>query len=111
MKLSQKIQEYYTKRGLAYPDLKSASMFLACEAAEVMDAVLRMEPHWIRNNQRQVDLAEELGDVLMMVLVTASVADIDPVAALEAKLDRKLSELAKAEIEKLREHHYRNPVV
>ncbi len=54
---------------------------------------------WVRNNPEahpvatRQDFSEELGDVIMMLMVAGLVDGVDPLDALYAKMERKLNEM------------------
>lgn len=50
-----------------YPPTGDCILFAVTEAAEVIDAVLRLEPRYLRNNARQVSAAAEAGDLGYMI--------------------------------------------
>lgn len=68
--------------------LRDAADFLVTEVGEVIEAVLRQEPGYVRNNDREVDLGSELADVVIMAYRTARIAGVDLTEAIEAKLDK-----------------------
>lgn len=68
--------------------LRDAADFLVTEVGEVIEAVLRQEPSYVRNNDREVDLGDELADVVIMAHRVARIAKIDLTEAIEAKLDK-----------------------
>jgi hypothetical protein len=92
------IAYYYKQRELKWPDFSSAMKFVQTELGEVYELDLAREGGWIRNNPDtkptfdKVELGKELGDVIMMLIVAGMVEGIDPMAALENKLQSKLSE-------------------
>lgn len=89
-KLNRLIVDYYDYRRLKIPDLKDSAIWLSIEVAELQDALMRQEPGWVRNNpDKPSDIAGEIGDVLMMLIVTAGMANIDPVQALLDKMKSK----------------------
>ena len=84
--LTQAVKAYYEKRGLKFPDANSALLFLVSEVGELADALVNQQPGWIRNHpDKERDLKEEIGDVLMMLTAMAIAFDIDP---FEAMLDK-----------------------
>ena len=88
--LQKKISEYFDMRGLKKPDTKDSCMWVASEVGEMIDAVMRLEQGWVRNNpDRESKVEDELGDVLMMLLITAETLDINIMDALLRKMNRK----------------------
>jgi NTP pyrophosphatase (non-canonical NTP hydrolase) len=93
------IRNYYTKRGLAWPNFEDAMKFVATEIGEVYEVDLSRNPTWVRNNPQdkptfsKEQLASELGDVIMMVMVAGIVEGVDPLDALVKKINRKLAGL------------------
>lgn len=94
--LIDKIKDYYEKRQLLRPNIWEALGWATTELGEVYE-VLLSKKNWVRNNpedhpQPSVDtLAEELGDVIFMLVVAGIVEGVDPIEALEKKMQRKLS--------------------
>lgn len=99
MGLTAKVQEYYIKRNLNRPDVWEALGWASAEFGEVYEVLMSWNPKWVRNNpekhpvKSKEDLAEELGDVIMMLIVAGMSEGVDPVSALEEKMKRKLEEL------------------
>jgi len=88
--LTQAVRTYYEKRGLKFPDANSALLFLVSEVGELADAVVSHEPGWIRNNpEKEINLEDEIGDVLMMLTAFAICHDIDPYQAMLKKFNKK----------------------
>lgn len=83
MKLSEiysVVDRYYQFRGLTYPNLFDASYWLCTEVGELQNAITRLESGWVRNNNENNPMekvSDELGDVLMMFVVTAHLAGYD----------------------------------
>lgn len=94
--VTYKIIQYYAKRGLKVPDVWHALAFADTEKAEALEVLLAKEGGWIRNNPDSKPgwdkdhFAEELGDVIMMVIVAGLAEGVDPVEALLNKMNRKL---------------------
>lgn len=74
--LEGRVVDHFRETGKAWPTTKDAAIFLATEVAEVLDAIMREESGWSRNNEKETSLEKELQDVLMMLLVTAGSAGI-----------------------------------
>jgi NTP pyrophosphatase (non-canonical NTP hydrolase) len=83
------VEAYYQYRGLENPDASQALMFLVSEIGELADAHVANQAKWVRNNDRERNVDEEIGDVLMMLTVYASTRGIDPIAAMLKKFERK----------------------
>lgn len=100
--LADEIKDYYGKRGLTIPNLYQALGFVNQELGEVYDVVLNMDGNWIRNNPQNhqakslSELSDELGDVIMMVMVAGIYNGIDPIDSLREKMRRKLDEFARS---------------
>lgn len=54
-----------------------AIMFLASEAGKVCDARLRTNKNYLRNNERDTDIGEELADVVFMAFRVADTLSIN----------------------------------
>jgi NTP pyrophosphatase (non-canonical NTP hydrolase) len=84
------IKQYYQFRGLEKPDEAQAFQFLVSEVGELADALVSSNGKWVRNNpDRERNIADEAGDVLMMLCVTLMDRGIDPFEAMLAKFIRK----------------------
>ena len=68
-KLIRLVAEHREQIGDArpYPPAGDCVLFAVTEAAELVDAVLRQEPRYLRNNAKQVDPAAEAGDLGYMI--------------------------------------------
>ena len=91
---------YFNKRGLIRPNFDNAMKFAITEIGEVYEIDLASYDGWIRNNPNnkpskftKEDIAEELGDVIMMIMVAGIAEGVDPLSALIKKMCRKLGEL------------------
>jgi len=98
-KLCGLIGAYYQIRELKVPDTAEAMMFAASELGEAFDVLLELRGGWTRNHPEDkrdtVDaLAEELADVLMMIMVAGHSIGVDLENVLIARMKRK----AKAEL-------------
>lgn len=100
MELIDIITDYFDKRGLVYPENSWQTMaFANTEIAEVYELLLDRDREWIRNNPEEKEkfteerLAEELGDVIMMIMLTGYVEGVNPIQALKDKIQRKLEKL------------------
>lgn len=88
-KLPEIIKAYYRYRGLTSPDATQALMFLMSEVGELADAHVSGQANWVRNNERERQVVDEIGDVLMMLTVYAAACGIDPIEAMLDKFRRK----------------------
>lgn len=92
------IRNYYKVRGLKWPTIEQALMWTQTELAEAIEIILARERGWTRNSPEEhkeriaSDLAEELGDAIMMLIVAGIVEGVDPLAALREKIERKIRE-------------------
>jgi len=93
------IVDYYEQRGLVWPaNSYEALAWAHTELAEVYEMLLARSGNWVRNNPEDHPpfaikaLAEEYGDVIMMVMVAAHLDWIDPIKELKEKIERKLKE-------------------
>jgi len=93
------IKDYYIKRNLKWPDFHQALKFVHTELGEVYELDLSRDGGWIRNNPENKpefdknDLAKELGDVVMMIIVAGIAEGVDVEQALANKLSKKLEQL------------------
>lgn len=91
--LSDLIKHYFHTRGMKNPQAKDAAIFLCTEVGELLDALMRQEMGWVRNNIKESDPASELADCLMMTMVCADALGVDIFETLETKLEAKLTEI------------------
>lgn len=56
-----------TAEARPYPPAGDCVLFALTEGAELIDAMLRQEPRYLRNNAKQVDPAAEAGDLGYMI--------------------------------------------
>ncbi len=75
--LEKFILKIWKERGIKVPKTKDAAIFLITEAAEVLDAVMRMESGWVRTNKKEINIGEELADVITMAILTAHSAGVE----------------------------------
>lgn len=101
MNLTQEIKEYYEKRELKHPNIWQALGWVAAELGEVYEQLMAREGGWVRNNPENHEeqfskdrLAEELGDVIFMLIVAGIEEGVDPVEAIRDKMQRKLTKVA-----------------
>jgi NTP pyrophosphatase (non-canonical NTP hydrolase) len=99
MGIVQLVNDYYDKRGLKRPSFSDALKFLVTELGEVYELDLSRVEGYVRNNPESKPkyskelMAEELGDVLMMVIAAGMAEGVDPVDALEKKIKSKMKRL------------------
>ncbi|MCK5642568.1 MAG: hypothetical protein KAJ19_17300 [Gammaproteobacteria bacterium] len=90
------IRNYYKVRGLKWPTIEQAMMWVETELGETYELLLSRDGDWVRNhpwNKTMFSsgaLAEELGDAIMMLIVAGIVEGVDPLAALREKIERKI---------------------
>lgn len=77
------------------PDLTDCLDFMSCEAAEAIDARLRLSSHYVRNNQKDGEyskVAIECFDTIMMACTALDIlgCDLEEVARIKlAEMDAK----------------------
>lgn len=98
--LMEKIQHYFLARGLVMPSTDDALKWAITEFGEANEVLLRRGT-WIRNNPHKQTLefsaqefCEELGDMIMMLMIAGLTVGGDPIKELEAKMVRKLKEIS-----------------
>lgn len=65
-----RIKDYFDFRGQVWPDGENAMKFAITELGEVVDAELRNEEKWVRNNPDKVPSVEnEFGDLYQMLQI------------------------------------------
>jgi NTP pyrophosphatase (non-canonical NTP hydrolase) len=88
--IPETVRAYFEHRGLTAPDAGQALLFLVSEVGELADAFVEEQAQWVRNNpERNRNVSDEIGDVLMMLTVFADAQGIDPLDAMLAKFERK----------------------
>jgi NTP pyrophosphatase (non-canonical NTP hydrolase) len=88
--LGQLVNAYFRHRKLVDPDAMQALMFLFSEMGELSDAVVNQIKDWVRNHDHSQDnVADEIGDVLMMLIKTAEKLEVDPLQAMLTKWRRR----------------------
>lgn len=99
MELTKLIEKYYEVRDLKYPDAWKSLGWAITELGEVFEQLLAREGGWVRNNPEDHEeftkerFSEELGDVIMMLMVAGYVEDVNPIQSLKDKINRKLEKL------------------
>jgi hypothetical protein len=91
------VKHYFEQRQLKQPNFTDAMKFVITEIAEVTELDLaRPDNGWVRNHDKEAyspeRMAEELGDAIMMLLVAGWAEGVDPLKALEDKIQVKLLE-------------------
>ncbi len=89
MTLLEIVEAYRGYRKLVTPDANQALMFLMSEVGELADAHVNREAEWVRNNQRDRNIPDEIGDVMMMLVSYAGAVGCDPVGCMLDKMRRK----------------------
>lgn len=91
------IKNYYDYRDLKWPNFDQAMKFVLTEIGEVFEVDLnRPNNGWVRNNPQdkhpysKEKMAEELGDVIFMLLVAGIVEDVNPLEAMVNKMNKKM---------------------
>lgn len=88
--LSNLVERYFKARGYQTPTAEQAFLFLTSEVGELADALVQAQSDdWVRNNERERKIEGEIGDVLMMLVVTAKRLGIDPIEAMLNKFKEK----------------------
>lgn len=87
--LDEIVQGYYDFRNMSRPSAAQALMFLVSEVGELADAHVNQEAEWVRNNQRERNIPDEIGDVMMMLTVYAAANGCDPVGCMTDKMGRR----------------------
>ena len=92
------VETYFVQRQFKFPNVWQAMAWLNTEVGEVYELLLIRDGGWVRNNPKIKSqwssdaLADELGDILMMVVVVGLVDKVNPVEALIKKMRRKINE-------------------
>ncbi len=91
MDLYKYLDGYYEFRKMTKPDGHQALLFLVSEVGELADAVVHGQAEWVRNTPgKERSVEDEVGDVMMMLAVTAMQMGLpDPVACMRKKLAGK----------------------
>ncbi len=90
------IDEHHTARGLKFPNEWEALAFAQTEMGEVYELLLAEIPGWTRNHPERHEgfteerFAEELGDVIMMLMMAGMARGVNPLDALAKKLYAKI---------------------
>ena len=95
--LMQEIIEYAQARKYKMPNTWEALGWVNAELGEVYE-VLLSTGGWVRNNPQDHpekgndEFAEELGDVIFMVMIAGHSKGVNPLEAMKEKMSRKLIE-------------------
>lgn len=93
----QLIVEYARKRQYVMPNAMQAMAWVNTEIGEVYELLLQKEATWVRNNPDSKtpyspqQVAEELGDVIFMIMLAGYAEGVNPLDAMKAKMERKLN--------------------
>lgn len=94
--LMEEIINYAEKREYKMPDVWEAMGWVTTELGEVYEQLLAKKSGWVRNNPDSKapyspeSLAEELGDVIFMVMLAGYAEGVNPLQAMKNKMARKL---------------------
>ncbi len=88
------VNKYFHLRGYTDPNATQAFLFLVSETGELADKLVHSQAAWVRNhpNEKDDDVASEIGDCQMMLTKFAEKVKVDPIEAMFAKMQRKLGE-------------------
>lgn len=93
LSITQLIETCWIHRQRVWPpDADTALMWALTEMGEATELLLERKADWVRNNPGKHPpfskdrLAEELGDIIMMVVIAGMVEDVNPIVALRNKL-------------------------
>lgn len=100
MELIDEIITSFEQRNIISPDnVWQALGFANTELGEVYELLLDREKTWVRNHPENKPkfskeaLGEELGDVILMIMLAGWIEGVNPIQALREKLQRKLEKL------------------
>ena len=65
------IREYMAFRKQTWPTGQEALLFTVTEIGEAVDAMLRQDSKWVRNNQKESNIGDEIGDVAQMLEIAS----------------------------------------
>jgi NTP pyrophosphatase (non-canonical NTP hydrolase) len=74
--ISDKIRDYFGRRGLIQPDAQDAATFCVEEAVELLDMIIRQK-NYVRNHDRLDTSGKEAAQTLMMLVITCNLLGID----------------------------------
>ena len=92
-KLMLVIKEFYVTHDLKWPTTDQAFRFVIEELGELARDMNDMIPGWKRNNPRKLpptsdDIADEIGDAIMMLMVLGMTVGVNPLESLYRKMSR-----------------------
>lgn len=96
--LMEEIVKYTSIRQYKMPNLWEAMAWLSTEVGEVYEIMLS-SGNWVRNNPEDHpvkgndELAEELGDIIFMVMLAGYSEGVNPLEAMKEKMKRKLEKI------------------
>ena len=99
MALKALIRFEFKVRGLKWPTTQEAMMWIVTELGEAAEVILADIPGWVRNHPEnhppysEERLAEEIGDVIYMMMVLAIINGVSPLTAMVKKITRKAEEV------------------
>lgn len=97
--ITKLIYDYYEARKLVKPNIWEALGWAAAEIGEVYEVLFSWNKNWVRNHPEKhpvkthEDLAEELGDAILMLIAAGLSENVDPMEAMLNKIARTLKEL------------------
>lgn len=86
MTLEEIVKRYYEFRGYEVPDAGQALLFLVSEVGELADAHVHSQALWVRNNERERSVPDEVGDVMMMLVMYCAAQGLDPAGVMLDKM-------------------------
>ncbi len=92
MNYRQMFQRYSINKGwIEHASVDDSILFLCSEVGEVCDARLRGNTSLIRNNEREVDIGDELADVVFMAFKVADALSLNLDGIIMEKFNAKSS--------------------
>lgn len=76
--------------GFKMPNIERAVAFMVTEAAEALDETLRLDPEFVRNNPRPLDvmaLPLEIADTIIMACTVLDLLNLDLEKVVQMKLE------------------------
>lgn len=91
LSLVELVADYAAFRKLKTPNKDQAFKWLCAEMGELAEADVVGEQAWVRNNPNKEpsSVADEIGDVLMMLTRYAAAQGLDPLECMKIKWQRK----------------------
>jgi len=88
--LEKIVVEYYNFRKLVRPNRDQALQFLVSEIGELADANVHEQANWVRNHEKERNVADEVGDVMMMLTSYCLASGLpDPIVCMTRKFSKK----------------------